>query len=39
MIRVMCLAFILGVMVDQLLLDGTFTAAGLRMLAQIRAHL
>jgi hypothetical protein len=38
MLRVVCLAWILGVAVDQLLLDGTYTAVVLRMLSDIRAH-
>jgi hypothetical protein len=39
MTRVICLAIVLGVMVDQLLLDGTYTDVALRMLSDIDAHL
>lgn len=38
MIRPICLAVILAVLVDQLLLHGLYTATMLRMLADIRAH-
>jgi hypothetical protein len=38
MIRPVCLAVIVGVMVDQIMLDGQFMAGALRMVADILAH-
>ncbi len=38
MIRAGCLILILGVMADQLLLDGFYTAVVLRMFREMRLH-